>query len=120
LSLKVQGECFISRMDHKFTSGGTPFTRFSIKTSRKNKQTDQWENEWFNGVCWRDLAETVATYADGQKVKIEGILSSRQYEKDGQKRTAQEIVVFQCEPVGELKDRGATKELGLNDESIPF
>lgn len=117
MSLKVSGDCFISRMDLKYSQGGTPICKFSIKTSKKDKD-GQWQPEWYNGVCFKDTAEKVGGYGDGQRVKIEGILSSHSYEKDGQKRTAIEIVAFDVEPVGEVKERPAAER--LIDDSIPF
>lgn len=49
--------------------------------------------DFINIVAWEKLAETCAnSLAKGKQILIEGRLQIRQYEKDGQKREAAEVV----------------------------
>lgn len=48
--------------------------------------------DWFYVVAWRGLAEIIEKYVSkGDKLYIDGRMKSRQYEKDGVKRTAWEL-----------------------------
>jgi single-strand DNA-binding protein len=81
----------------KFTTSGVAFTRFTLATNRrvKDSQTGDWKDEtdWHNIALWRN--ENLANYlTKGKQVYIEGRLNSRSYEdKDGQKRYITEVVV---------------------------
>ena len=73
----------------RYTPNGSPVTNFSIATSysRKNKQTDQWEEEteWHNITVWGDKAERAAEFLRrGNKVYIEGRLRTSKKEIEGQ------------------------------------
>ena len=77
-----------------FPNGGQ-VCNFSIATSEKwkDKSGEQKEHtDWHNIVCNDKTAEIAAKYLrKGAAVLIEGSIRHRQYEKDGQKRTATEI-----------------------------
>ncbi len=72
-----------------------PVARFSLATSETyNKDGQKVTNtEWHNIVVWRGLAKVVEQYVrKGSKLYIEGKISNRQYEKDGQVKYFTEIV----------------------------
>jgi single-strand DNA-binding protein len=79
----------------KFTPSGIARTSFTIATSRrwKDQQTGDWkeETEWHNVVLWR--SENLANYLlKGKQVYVEGRISNRKYEKDGETKYFTEIV----------------------------
>lgn len=78
----------------KFTPSGIAKTTFSVATERRWKnQSGEWQSEtdWSNVVLWR--SENLAPYlTKGQQVYLEGRLSNRSYEKDGEKKYITEVV----------------------------
>lgn len=75
---------------------GVAVASFSLATSEsynaKNGERVT-TTEWHNIVMWRGLAEVAEKYVKkGSKLYIEGKITSRQYEKDGQTKYFTEIV----------------------------
>jgi single-strand DNA-binding protein len=75
---------------------GVAVASFSLATSEsynaKNGERVT-TTEWHNIVLWRGLADVVEKYVKkGMKLYIEGKITSRQYEKDGQTKYFTEIV----------------------------
>jgi len=82
----------------KHTQNGISFTRFSIATNRRWKDSNQQvreETDWHNVILWK--AENLTPYlTKGEKVYVEGRLQSRQWEdKEGHKHSVTEIVADQ-------------------------
>jgi single-strand DNA-binding protein len=75
---------------------GTPVATFSLATSETYKDKEgnkQTKTEWHNIVIWRGLAEIAEKYLrKGDKVYIEGKLTSRSYEQEGVTKYLTEIV----------------------------
>lgn len=73
-----------------------PVAKFSLATSEtyRDKNGEKVTNtEWHNIVVWRGLAKVVENYVKkGSKLYIEGKLTHRQYEVDGQTKYFTEIV----------------------------
>jgi len=81
----------------KYIPSGTAVADFSIAINRffKNKEGTKTEDTCFvRVVVWANQAESCAKYlSKGRPVFIEGRLQSRSWEdKDGQKRSAMEVV----------------------------
>lgn len=82
----------------RYTPGGQAVTSFSVACSRswpKPGAEGQWEEEteWFNVVVWgRDAEATAERLRKGSKVMIVGRMKTREYEKDGIKRRATDLV----------------------------
>ncbi len=76
---------------------GVAVTKFPFATSETYtaKNGERVSNtEWHNIVLWRGLAEVAEKYVKkGSKLFLEGKITSRQYEKDGQTKYFTEIVV---------------------------
>ena len=80
----------------KTTNSNLSVTSFSVAVDRgyqakgQEKQTD-----FINCVAWRSNAEFITKYfSKGQMIAIQGSIQTRNYEdKDGNKRTAFEVVV---------------------------
>lgn len=75
---------------------GTPVATFSIATSETYKDKEgnkQSKTEWHNIVLWRGLAEIAEKYLKkGDKVYVEGKLTTRSYEQEGVTKYLTEIV----------------------------
>lgn len=78
------------------TASGVPVATFSMATSESYKDDKgEWQNkaEWHNIVVWRERAETVAKYLKkGSLVYVEGKMTTRTYEQEGQTKYITEIV----------------------------
>lgn len=85
----------------KYLNDKSPVGSFSIAVSRKFKSGDTLKEEvnFINCTIWGSQAEKyLCKFAKkGTPVHVEGRIHVRQYEKDGQKHTATEIVVDQVQ-----------------------
>ena len=77
-------------------------TRIAVDRDRKGPDGER-QADFIDIVCWRERAEFVSRYfRKGNMIAVVGSLQSRQYEtKDGQKRTAYEVVCDQVSFTGE-------------------
>jgi single-strand DNA-binding protein len=68
--------------------------RLAVDRDFKNKQTGEKETDFISVVAWRQTAEFVTRYfTKGRMAVVEGRLQIRPYtDKDGNKRTAAEVV----------------------------
>lgn len=80
----------------KHLENGTSYARFTLATSESYKGKDGnkvTNTEWHNIVVWRGLADVAEKYVKkGNKLYIEGKISSRTYEQDGATKYFYEIV----------------------------
>jgi single-strand DNA-binding protein len=82
---------------YRITSSG--HSAVTLRVGYTPRRVDRETGEWMDGatsfvtvVCWRTLAENVATcLRKGEPVLVRGRLQVRPYEKDGQPRLAVEI-----------------------------
>ncbi len=78
------------------TASGVAVATFSMATSESYKDDKgEWQDkaEWHNIVVWRERAETVAKYLKkGALVYVEGKMTTRTYEQEGQTKYITEIV----------------------------
>lgn len=85
---------FIGRLtddvELKQTQNGVSVCSFTLAVKRpKVKDT----TDFINFVAWRNEAEFLCKYAEkGDRVAVSGVLTSRRFESNGQKRTAFEVV----------------------------
>ena len=86
--------------DVRTLDGGIKVATFSLATStggyKKQDGTDVPERtQWHNIVCWRGLADVCEKFVrKGDRLTILGTISYREYEKDGQKRYATDIIAY--------------------------
>ena len=116
--------------------GDATVTRFSVATTErwKDKQSGEWKDktEWTNVTLWRGEG-VVPFLTKGKQVYVQGKLQTRQYEKDGQKHYATEVVANEVillggNAGGESHDertpatRTNNAPLGdtIPDDSVPF
>lgn len=73
----------------KYTSGGSPICSFSVATSSRKKNGDQWIDEasFWDIELWGKQGESLNQYlVKGKQVAIEGSMRQDRWEKDGQPR----------------------------------
>ena len=88
---------------------GVKVARIRLATSERifNRQTNETteHTEWHTITLWRGLAEVVDKYVHkGSQIYVEGRLRSREWEQDGQKRYATEIVADELKLLGRRQD----------------
>ena len=93
----------------KITSGGTAKTTFSVATSEryKDKTSGEWKDstDWHNVVLWKQ--EALSEYLKkGKQVYIEGKLKTREWEQDGVKKYATEVLALEIMLLGGGESRG--------------
>lgn len=130
---------FTAEPELKSTSNGTSVTTFTLAVDRDYSKEDK-QTDFITCVAWRNTAEFISKYfSKGQLVAVDGSIQTRSYtDKDGNKRTAFEVVVNQAyfaekkattAPVTETNPTAATvtKPLDmdgfeeiLSDDGAPF
>ena len=88
----------------KTFESGKKNASFSLATNEvyyNNEGEKMEETQWHNIVVWGNKVETIEQYLKkGSEVAIEGKLSYRSYEKEGDKRYISEIIVNEFFMVG--------------------
>ncbi len=92
--------CLLGRLtadpELRHTQGQVPVTSFTLAVDRKYqpKGQEQRQADFINVVAWRQTAELVTRFfRKGQRLALTGTLQSRRYvDKDGNNRTAYEVV----------------------------
>lgn len=112
------------------TSNGISVTRFTLAVQRKfRNESGEYEADFINIVCWRDLADLTHKYlSKGKKTAVVGRLQSRSYEaNDGTKRYVTEIVADEVEFLSTrssdsdgAKREEVTKLEPIDDNDLPF
>ena len=102
---------------------GVKVARIRLATSERifNRQTNETteHTEWHTVTLWRGLAEVVDKYVHkGSQLYIEGRLRSREWEQDGQKRYATEIVADDMKLLGRRQE-GAPQQSGYQQVAQP-
>jgi len=99
----------------RFTQGGSPVANFSLATSERRKQGDQWVDhvEWHNIVAFGKTAENCDQYLKkGRPIYLEGRIQTRKWEKDGVTRYSTEVVAFDVQFLGSPKGQDGGQESG--------
>lgn len=95
----------------KTTNTGISVTSFRIAVDRSYvKAGEQRQADFFDIVAWRSSAEFVCrNFSKGSLIAVDGQLQSRNYQtKDGQNRTAIEVVADNVSFTGERRDTAGT------------
>lgn len=121
----------------KQTKSGVAVCSFSVAVKRrfKNPATGDYDTDFFEVQCWRQLAELCEKFLEkGKKVAVVGAMQSRDYEKDGVKKRVWELIADEVEfltPKGEgsAQTQGAPAKAQaepqpqftqIEDEELPF
>lgn len=121
----------------KTTQSGISVMSFSVAVNRNYTKDGERQTDFINCVAWRNNAEFISKYfAKGQMIAIKGNLQQRNYtDKDGNKRTAYDVVVEQASFCGSKNESSSAQtehtsfsnvdindfdEISTNDEDMPF
>ena len=109
LNLSVLQGRLVADPEIKQTPGGVSVATFRLAVDRNYQQNGQRQADFINCVAWRGTAEFIGKYfGKGDMCLVEGSLQSRNYEdKNGQKRTAYEVIVGQVYFSGSRKSEQA-------------
>lgn len=91
------------------TPTGYAVTSFSVAVERSfARQGEQRQTDFINCVAWRNTAEFITRYFQkGQMIALTGSIQTRNYEdKNGNKRTAVEVLVDQASFCGSKAESG--------------
>lgn len=92
-----------------FTAGGQAISKFSLAVSEGFG--DKERTMWVNVVAFGKLAESLNPYiTKGAKIGVQGRLSLRDYEKDGIKKQAAEVIANDIWLAGRSGDAPQTPE----------
>ncbi len=93
----------------KTTSNGLSVTTFSIAVDRRYRSGEERQTDFINVVAWRQSAEFITKYfKKGNLIGIEGSIQTRRYQdKNGNNRTAFEVVVNNVQFVESKRDSGS-------------
>ena len=117
----------------RYTKDGKAVCSFSLAVTERKGQ----EVEWFNIVVWEKLAEICQKYLKkGSQIYIEGRQKTETWEKDGEKKYKQTIVIHNMTMLGQAgsgsqsSSGGAQSSAGSQsssggpddfaDDNIPF
>ncbi len=94
----------------KKTQSGISVTSFSVAVDRNYRRGDEKQTDFINVVAWRQTAEFVCNYfKKGQMIALDGSIQTRSYEdKNGNKRTAFEVVANNVSFCGEKRDSASS------------
>jgi len=113
--------------DIRYTPSGSEVAQFRIAVNRnfKLKDSEQWQEETFfvTIIAWNRLAERVEkNFKKGNFIFVEGSLRIREYEIDGAKKWATEIVARSLKMLtGTSKEAETEEPTDENTEpNVPF
>lgn len=113
----------VARPELKTTTSGVNVTTFTLAVERNFvKPGEQRETDFINIVAWRHTADFVCKYFDkGSLITINGSLQTRNYEdKNGNKRTAVEVVANEVYFCGKNETKTETKTIEPEEGEFPF
>ena len=83
-------------LELRHTLAGNAVCSFTVAVDRDRKKEDgTYDTDWIRCVAWNSKAEFIASrFEKGKPIVVEGRMQTRDYaDKDGNKRTATEIIV---------------------------
>ena len=106
----------------RYTPAGTAVTSFGLAVNNRRKVGDEWKEE----PCFVDIkvfgrmAETSSEYlSKGSQVLIEGRLTWRKWEKDGQTRSKLDVKANTVKFVGPGKGGGKGGAAAADGDGVP-
>lgn len=117
----------------KTTTSGTSVTSFNLAVNRDFKNANgEYETDFINCVAWRGTAEFICKYFQkGSSLCVVGSIQTRKYEdKDGNKRTAVEVVASEAHFVDSKNETSSADQNApeppemdfeeVTDDELPF
>ena len=108
----------------RYTQNGNCVARMSIAVNQG--YGDKQSTDFFNLIAWEKTAELCGKYlAKGSKILVEGRLKNNNYEKEGVKHYAVDVIVESVEFMDKKADskKSATSDFDgepVDDDDVPF
>ena len=101
----------------KYTQNNIPVCSFTIAVNRNRRANEEQQSDFINIVAWRQTAEFISKYFQkGSLIGIEGSIQTRKYtDKNGNNRTAFEVVAKEAQFVESKKDKPTETEPAFSD-----
>lgn len=117
----LQGR-FTADPELRSTQSGVSVTTFTLAVNRSYQKDGKQETDFINCVAWRSTAEFVCKYFQkGMLAVVDGSIQTRSYtDKDGNKRTAFEVVVDNIYFADSKKDDGQKAAAQGQTQSYTF
>ncbi|MEG1887411.1 MAG: single-stranded DNA-binding protein [Oscillospiraceae bacterium] len=105
----------------RHTQSGISVTSFSLAVDRRYTAGAEKQADFSTIVAWRQTAEFVASYfKKGKPIVVEGSIQTRKYQdKDGNNRTAFEVVASNVNFVEGSRDNTASGSSGYEQANAP-
>jgi single-strand DNA-binding protein len=104
-------------------SGMTKLTvRIAVNRRVKDSKSGEWKDDVFyiDCVAWKEMAERAKDKAKkGAAVVVEGRLTARDYEKDGQKRTVFEVMANRLQFLSSTESSESASPRGRGESMAP-
>src|SRR5690625_119176 len=86
----------VGSTDLRFTQTGRAVLSISVAEQHRKRDGNAWVDDgaptWWRVTAWERQAETLAeTLGKGDRVLVTGTVRSREWEKDGEKRTSYDV-----------------------------
>lgn len=126
-------------LELRTTASGVSVTSFNIAVERNyQKQGEEKQTDFLTVVCWKGTADFVTRYfRKGSMIAVQGSIQTRNYEdKQGNKRTAVEVVADNVSFCGSKAEQGSTApafppvaaaqtpsaniNMSVEDDDLPF
>lgn len=105
------------------TQSGVSCARFTLAIERDYKSGDERQTDFIPCVAWRQTAEFICKYfAKGRMIAVIGAVESNKYtDKDGNNRTAYDVLVTRASFCGEKAvEQTAAVPAEQTDDELPF
>jgi single-strand DNA-binding protein len=116
---------FIGRLvkdpEMRYAASGTGMCTFTLACGWKTKEKEG--TEYVRVVAYQKLAEIITQYMKkGSQMYVSGRMTTRSYDKDGEKRYSTEVVADQMQMLGHAKGETKITPKAEDDDSdtIPF
>lgn len=129
----------------RYTGSGMAVVNITLAVQRafKNKQTNEYETDWFNCTAFSKTAEIISNnFQKGSKIAISGSLQNNNYTKDDGTKVYRDVIVINnitfIESKGNQPNNNSTKPksnpkkidddpfesnpdtIDISDDSLPF
>lgn len=101
-----------SRPEQKILDSGSKVSRISLATNESYKdKNDEWQQktQWHNVIAWNALSEKAEKLRKGNKIYVEGKISTRSYDASGETKYVTEIIASKIIILEKIENESSLK-----------